>query len=126
MHLCVVGKLHTLHMLDDKGSNRFRASHVGKATIRRRRNLWINGLQYPFDINISSSKLGNSINIIIYHCNISNTMPEFQILVEDEQKAFEADVAAIENQWSSARQSHLKRYVNFTSYYEKQFTIELS
>jgi hypothetical protein len=126
MHLCVVGELHTLHILDDKGSNRFRASHVGKATIRSRRNLWINGLQYPFDINISSSKLGSSINIIIYHCNISNTMPELQISVEDEQKAFEADVAAIEKQWSSARQSHLKRYVNFASCYENRFTIELS
>jgi hypothetical protein len=53
-------------------------------------------------------------------------MPELQISVEDEQKAFEADVAAIENQWSSARQSHLKRYVNFASYYENRFTIELN
>jgi len=38
-------------------------------------------------------------------------MPKLDISVQDEQKAFEADVAAIEKQWSSARQSHLKRYV---------------
>jgi len=38
-------------------------------------------------------------------------MPKLDICVQDEQKVFEADVAAIEKQWSSARQSHLKRYV---------------
>jgi hypothetical protein len=38
-------------------------------------------------------------------------MPQLQISVQDEQKAFEADVAAIEKQWSSTRQAHLKRYV---------------
>jgi len=38
-------------------------------------------------------------------------MPKIDISVQDEQKAFEADVAAIEKQWSSAKQSHLKRYV---------------
>jgi len=36
-------------------------------------------------------------------------MPKLDISVQDEQKAFKADVAAIEKQWSSARQSHLKR-----------------
>ena len=38
-------------------------------------------------------------------------MPKLDISVQDELKTFEADVAAIEKQWSSARQSHLKRYV---------------
>jgi hypothetical protein len=91
---------------------------LGKLPQEEDEILWINGRQYPFDVDKSSSKLQNSINIIIYHRNISNTMPELQISVEDEQKAFEADVAAIEKQWSSARQSHLKRYVNFASCYK--------
>jgi hypothetical protein len=91
---------------------------LGKLPQEEDETLWINGRQYPFDVDKSSSKLQNSINIIIYHRNISNTMPELQISVEDEQKAFEADVAAIEKQWSSARQSHLKRYVNFASCYK--------
>ncbi|KAH7310830.1 isocitrate lyase [Stachybotrys elegans] len=36
-------------------------------------------------------------------------MPKLNISVEEEQKQFEADVAAIEKQWSSPRQAHLKR-----------------
>lgn len=36
-------------------------------------------------------------------------MPALAISLEDEQKSFEAEVAAIEKQWSSPRQSHLKR-----------------
>jgi isocitrate lyase len=38
-------------------------------------------------------------------------MPQLQVSVQDEQKAFEEDVAAIEKQWSTPRQAHLKRYV---------------
>jgi isocitrate lyase len=38
-------------------------------------------------------------------------MPKLDVSIQDEQKAFEADVATIEKQWSSATQSHLKRYV---------------
>jgi isocitrate lyase len=37
-------------------------------------------------------------------------MPNLGLSVEDEQKAFEVDVAAIEKQWASPRQYHLKRY----------------
>ncbi|KND87011.1 Mitochondrial 2-methylisocitrate lyase [Tolypocladium ophioglossoides CBS 100239] len=36
-------------------------------------------------------------------------MPKLNISIEDEQKQFEADVAAVEKQWSSPRQAHLKR-----------------
>ncbi|CAG9952955.1 unnamed protein product [Clonostachys rosea f. rosea IK726] len=36
-------------------------------------------------------------------------MPKINISLEDEQRQFEADVAAIEKQWSSPRQAHLKR-----------------
>ncbi|KAF4961854.1 hypothetical protein FSARC_10040 [Fusarium sarcochroum] len=36
-------------------------------------------------------------------------MPKLNISLNDEQKAFETDVAAIEKQWSSSRQAHLKR-----------------
>jgi isocitrate lyase len=38
-------------------------------------------------------------------------MPKLDISLDDEQKAFEADVAAIEKQWKSPRQAHLKRFV---------------
>jgi hypothetical protein len=38
-------------------------------------------------------------------------MPEVKISLDEEQKLFDADVAAIEKQWSSPRQAHLKRYV---------------
>ena len=37
------------------------------------------------------------------------TMPKLDISVEEEQKQLEADVTAIEKQWSSPRQAHLKR-----------------
>jgi isocitrate lyase len=43
-------------------------------------------------------------------------MPKLEISVQDEQKAFESDVAAIETQWSSPRQAHLKRYVQTMTY----------
>ncbi|KAI0129703.1 isocitrate lyase [Xylariales sp. AK1849] len=36
-------------------------------------------------------------------------MPNINISLEEEQEAFEAEVTAIEKQWSSPRQSHLKR-----------------
>ncbi|ORY01816.1 isocitrate lyase [Clohesyomyces aquaticus] len=36
-------------------------------------------------------------------------MPKLDISVEEEQKAFEAEIAAIEKQWASPRQAHLKR-----------------
>lgn len=36
-------------------------------------------------------------------------MPKLNISLDEEQKKFEADVAAIEKQWSSPRQAHLKR-----------------
>jgi isocitrate lyase len=36
-------------------------------------------------------------------------MPTINISLDEEQKQFEADVAAIEKQWSSPRQAHLKR-----------------
>lgn len=36
-------------------------------------------------------------------------MPKLNISIDEEQKNFEADVAAIEKQWSSPRQAHLKR-----------------
>lgn len=39
-------------------------------------------------------------------------MPQLTTSLDDEQKQFEAEVAAIEKQWSSPRQAHLKRYVN--------------
>jgi isocitrate lyase len=39
-------------------------------------------------------------------------MPELKISLDDEQKQFEAEVAAIEKQWSSPRQAHLKRSVS--------------
>jgi isocitrate lyase len=38
-------------------------------------------------------------------------MPKLNVSVQDEQKAFEAEVAAIEKQWKSPRQAHLKRFV---------------
>jgi isocitrate lyase len=40
-------------------------------------------------------------------------MPKLNVSVQDEQKAFEAEVAAIEKQWNSPRQAHLKRSVAF-------------
>ncbi|KAF4341706.1 mitochondrial 2-methylisocitrate lyase [Fusarium beomiforme] len=36
-------------------------------------------------------------------------MPQLNISLDDEQQAFEADVIAIEKQWNSSRQAHLKR-----------------
>ncbi|KAM5342274.1 hypothetical protein ACJ41O_013240 [Fusarium nematophilum] len=36
-------------------------------------------------------------------------MPDLNISLDEEQKRFEAEVAAIEKQWSSPRQAHLKR-----------------
>ncbi|KAF2123019.1 isocitrate lyase [Lophiotrema nucula] len=36
-------------------------------------------------------------------------MPKLDISLQEEQKAFDIEVVAIENQWSSSRQSHLKR-----------------
>jgi isocitrate lyase len=36
-------------------------------------------------------------------------MPEVNISVDEEQRLFDAEVAAIEKQWASPRQAHLKR-----------------
>ena len=36
-------------------------------------------------------------------------MPKLNISLDEEHKQFEATVAAIEKQWSSPRQAHLKR-----------------
>ncbi|PSN75218.1 Phosphoenolpyruvate/pyruvate domain-containing protein [Corynespora cassiicola Philippines] len=36
-------------------------------------------------------------------------MPQLDISLQDEQKVFEADIGAIEKQWASSRQSHLRR-----------------
>jgi isocitrate lyase len=41
-------------------------------------------------------------------------MPELNVSLDEEQKQFEAEVAAIEKQWSSPRQAHLKRSVSVT------------
>jgi hypothetical protein len=40
-------------------------------------------------------------------------MPKLDISLEGEQKAFDIEVVSIQNQWSSSRQSHLKRWVFF-------------
>lgn len=41
--------------------------------------------------------------------SIVHTMPEVNISLDEEQKRFDAEVAAIEKQWASPRQAHLKR-----------------
>lgn len=40
-------------------------------------------------------------------------MPKLDISLQEEQKSFEVEVAAIEKQWAAPRQSHLKRYGSF-------------
>jgi hypothetical protein len=52
-----------------------------------------------------------NIDAIVQVLSFFVKMPQLQISVQDEQKAFEADIAATEKQWSSTRQAHLKRYV---------------